>query len=194
MSFSQHRAHFSAPLRVVQRIDSEARAREQEALRSARESGWQEGFEKGQKSMSEQILAQRNQLLEVQRGIFQSLSQALPQLVSQCENGLIKLAFESARRVVASVPITPELVEEVVREALRELQGINQYTLRFHPEDLALLREIQSSTLPAPGQDNIRVAVDPTVNRGGCLIDTPFGTIDATREVKLRKLQESLLC
>ena len=194
MSFSQHKVHFSAPLRAVQRIDSEARARHQEELRSARESAWQEGFETGQKSMGEQILTQRNQLLEVQRGIFHSLSHALPQLVSQCENGLIKLAFESARRVVASLPITPELVEQVVREALRELQGINQYTLRLHPEDLALLQEIQSSTLPSPGQDNIRVAADPAVHRGGCLIDTAFGTIDATREVKLRKLQDSLLC
>lgn len=194
MSFSQHKVRLAAPLRVVELIDTHARLRQEEKLRSAREKGWQDGFEAGQKSMSEQLVAQRSQLLEIQRGIFHSLSSTLPQLISHCERGLVKLAFESARRVVANLPITPELVEGVVREALSELQGISQYTLRLHPDDLALLQQIQSTSLPGPNQENVRVLADLLIERGGCMVDTPFGTIDATRKLKLQKVKETLLC
>ena len=194
MSFSQHRIRLSAPLRAVELIDGDGRKRQEDALCAARDEAWQAGFDAGQKTMAEQLVNQRAQLLEIQRGIFQSLSGTLPRMMTECERALVNLAFESTRRVVADLPITPDLVERVVREALSELEGMNQYTVRLHPEDLALLQQIQSSTLPAPEQENMRVAADAAIERGGCLVDTPFGTIDATRELKMKKLQESLLC
>lgn len=192
MSFSQHKLQFSAPVRQVTLIDGDQRRRSAADLQTARKEGYQEGYEAGQKSLSEQLVQQRTQLIELQRGIFESLSSALPQLVSQCEQGLIQLSLQCSRRVVAGLPITPEAVEAVVREALREVQGISEYTIRLHPEDLVLLQELQSATLPAPGQTAFKVAADPAMERGGCLLDTPFGTVDATRTSKFNHLERLL--
>ena len=142
--------------------------------------------------MGEQLVQQRTQLVELQRGILDSLTQALPRLVAQCEGGLVKLALECSRRVVAGLPISAELVEAVLREALQEVQGMDAYRIRMHPEDLALLQEVKSASLPAPGQDAITIAAAPAIQRGGCVLDTPFGIVDATREAKWNHLEELL--
>lgn len=189
MSCSQHKIRLGAPLRHAERIQPNDLRVTETRLREARAESFREGFEAGQKSMGEQLMQQRAQLLELQRGVFQSLSQALPHVMDKSEEGLVQLALDCSRKIIAGLPIPAELVEAVVREALRELQGITQYTVRLHPEDLLMLQEIQSSTLPAPEQNEVRMIPDSAVERGGCLVDTPFGTVDANRSTKFQRLE-----
>ena len=192
MSFSPHKLQCHAPLRNVRLVDGEQRRREEENLRQAREKAFQEGFEAGQKSIGEQVVQQRTQLVELQRGIFESLTRVMPGLATQCEAELVRLSLQCCKRVVVGLPITAEMVECVLKEALAEVQGIDQYTIRMHPEDLNLLREVESSTLPPPGQEKIGLAADPAIQRGGCILDTPFGTVDATRDSKFNHLEDLL--
>src|SRR5690606_28023877 len=124
--------------------------------------------------------------------VFQSLSQTLPHLVEKCEGGLVRFAMECSRKIVAGIPISADLVEAVVREALQELQGITRYTIRLHPEDLTLLEAIQSGILPGQEQDEVRVAADATVERGGCVVETPFGIVDANRSTKFERIERAV--
>ena len=58
----------------------------------------------------------------LQRGIIESLRRAVPQVIQETEEALLRLALESAQKVVANLPIGPEMVEAVVREALRQVE------------------------------------------------------------------------
>jgi flagellar assembly protein FliH len=86
------------------------------------------------------------------------------------------------------------MVEAAVREALTQVEGTAQLTVRLHPADLELLQKAESPVLASNDGDNeFRFLGSPEVTRGGCLVQTRFGTVDARRETKFDLLKRSLL-
>ncbi|MCS7091243.1 MAG: FliH/SctL family protein [Verrucomicrobiota bacterium] len=159
------------------------------SLQQAREEGRREG----ERLLSEQLIRQRNELAEVQRRVWETLRRAVPEVLRQAESLLVPLALEAARRIVAEIPIDATLVERVVREALRQAEETAEVVIRLHPEDLALLRQHGSHLLQAPPETgSVRFVASSEISRGGCVIQTRFGIIDARRETKLGQLQQAL--
>jgi flagellar assembly protein FliH len=132
-------------------------------------------------------------LIELQKGVLQSLRNAVPQVIRETERALIDLALEAARKMVAGMPITVELIEAVVREAASQVEDTAGVTVLLNPEDLALLRKQQSPLLQGlPEAGPMRFAGSAEVSRGGCLVQTRFGILDATRETKLEQIREAI--
>jgi flagellar assembly protein FliH len=95
---------------------------------------------------------------------------------------------------VANMPISAELVEAAVHDALVQVEGTTQVTIRLHPADLESLQKAQSPLLGSTDSPNeFRFLGSPEVTRGGCLVQTRFGTIDARRETKFDLLKRNLL-
>jgi flagellar assembly protein FliH len=85
-------------------------------------------------------------------------------------------------------------VEAAIHEALAQVEGTAQITVRLHSADLELLQKADSTLVQAgEGVKEIRFLGSPEVTRGGCLVQTRFGTIDARRETKFDLLKRSLL-
>jgi flagellar assembly protein FliH len=121
------------------------------------------------------------------------LSEAVPQVIGQSETALIELALEVARKLVAELPISVEMIEAAVRSALAQAEDGMQILVHLHADDLALLQQCNSPVLlPGPDHDKIRFHASPEVTRGGCLVQTRFGLIDARRETKLEMIRQSL--
>lgn len=148
------------------------------------DAAYERGRRDGETAVRDQLSAQRNEFLELQRGVLESLRQAVPQVVRDAETALIALALEAAQKLVAGLPVTTEMVEAAVREALARVEDNTEITVLLHPDDLALLAP------PADGKLHYRPS--PDVTRGGCLVHTRFGVIDARRETKHELLKRSL--
>ena len=122
-----------------------------------------------------------------------ALRRALPQVILEAQTALINLALESAQKIVAGLPINPELIQAVVREALRQVEDTAEIAIQLHPEDLALLRKHNSPILNGvPETGPLRFSSSADVTRGGCLVQTRFGLIDARRETKVEQLRQTL--
>ena len=115
----------------------------------------------------------------------------MPNLLQSCEGALVELTAEIAGKLVAGLPISPEMVEAVVRDAECDLEKNLEYQVYLNPEDLELLTRIESPLLTQK-TPTLHFQVSNEVSRGGCMIKTPFGMIDARREIKLEALQKSL--
>jgi flagellar biosynthesis/type III secretory pathway protein FliH len=64
----------------------------------------------------------------------------------------------------------------------------------LHPDDLALLQQLEATALPANGtNDAVKFESSAEVTRGGCLVKTKFGVIDTRRETKLEQLRKTLV-
>ena len=180
------------PLRHVRLKDPAglgARPAAEEELRASFERGRREG----EQALSQQLLEQRTEVHELMRGVLASLRQAVPQTVRETENAMIALSLTVAQKLVAGLPISTTMVEEVVRDALGQIEGTAQFTVRLHPADLELLQKSDSPLLAAgEGAEDFRFLASPEVTRGGCLVQTRFGTVDARRETKFDLLQRTL--
>jgi flagellar assembly protein FliH len=181
------------PLQDVRLKPSTPESESEDRLRAAERAAYERGRLDGEKRLGEQLLQQRNELLELQQGVFESLRRAVPEVIQQAEATLIQIALESAQKIVAGLPIQAELVEAVVREAVAQTRETAEVTVQLHPDDLALLRKHQSPVLQGmPEAGPLRFVSSPEITRGGCLVQTRFGLLDARRETKVEQLRESL--
>ncbi len=175
------------PLTPIPALEAEHRQREAEA------AAYERGHRDAEKSLREQLLQQRSELLELHQGVVDSLRGAVSQVVKETEEALLNLVLEVAQRLVAGLPITPEMVEAVVREALSHVEDNAEMTVHLHTDDLALLRKHQSPLLNgSPDAGPLRFVGSTEIARGDCLVQTRFGLLDARRDTKLEQLRESL--
>ena len=156
-------------------------------------AAYERGRHAGEIALREQLIAQRNEMAALLNGVIDSLQKTVPQLVHETETALIQLALESAQKIVAGMPVNPKLVESVVREALQQVEDTAEVVIQLHPEDLALLQKHKSDVLKPPQNSKpLQFSSSAEVTRGGCLLRTRFGIIDARRETKLEQLRDAL--
>ncbi len=154
-------------------------------------AAYERGLRDGERKLSEQLLAQRNEFLELQRGVIESLRAAVPRVVHDTETALMTLALQAAQKLVAGLPVTREMIEAVVREALGQVEDTAEIVVALHPDDLALLEKSGSPLLaPAAGAAKTTFRAGPEVTRGGCVVHTRFGVVDARRETKTELLKQ----
>ena len=184
---------FSRPLLGVRPLTQAPLQDWQEHLRECEQSAYERGRGDGERALSEQLLQQRNETVELQKGILDSLQRVLPQVVQEAETTLINLALETAKKIVSGLPINAELVETVVREALKQVEDTAEIVVQLHPDDLALLRQHNAPVLDGlPETGPLRFAGSAEVTRGGCIVQTRFGLVDARRETKMEQLRQVL--
>lgn len=185
--------YFSQPLRAVSLLTGAPVQEWQQFLQEREAAAFELGRRSGEKELSAQLLQQRNETVELQRGILTSLQAVLPKVAHEAETALIELTLEAAQKIIAGLPIDVALVESTVREALRQAEDTAEILVQLHPEDLALLRQHQSEILNGlPESGPLRFSPSTEVARGGCLIQTRFGLVDARRETKIEQLRQSL--
>jgi flagellar assembly protein FliH len=107
------------------------------------------------------------------------------ELSDRVESQAVELAVQVAERVVAaSIEASPSRVLDVVRGALRTMVERERVTVLVNPEDLALIRD----ALP-----DLEVHEERRVSRGGAIVRTSLGEVDASVETKLARAREALL-
>ncbi len=103
------------------------------------------------------------------------------------------LALAVARKLVQhEVKADPELLRELVERALELVPLEPQLEVRLHPDDLSVLQGGPT----APAEDGKGTAVrwlgDPTIERGGFVVESPLRVVDGRTDFALRSLYERL--
>ena len=150
-----------------------------EAL-AIRESAAAQGREQGLASVTE--LAARAALLR-------------DRVLAQAEPELVALAFEVARRVLDAVAQRDRaVVVEVAGRALEAVRQRRELTVRVHPDDASALREQEARLCGRlAGAPCIAVVEDASVGRGGALVETEVGTVDARLATQVDALRRAML-
>ncbi len=157
------------------------------------QAAYERGRRDGEKALSEQLIRQRGELIELQNGVLASLRQSVQEVTRECEGALVALALEIAGKLVGDLPISCEMVEASVREALTHVEQNSQLTVLLNPMDFELLQQANAPVLLTDvGGERLKFVPSPQVTRGGCMVQTHFGVIDARRETKLEALNQSL--
>lgn len=183
---------FAVPPREIRLTGTVAIQPTAARLQAAEQAGFERGLIEGERRLSEQLLRQRAELVELHHGTLTALGQAIPQVTRQAEEALVTLALEIARKLVAGIEISRDTVVAAIREALHEVEDSSDLTVLLNPADLELLGP-ELPALPGIGPGHqVRLIASPEVSRGGCVVQTRFGTIDNRRETKLEQLSQAL--
>lgn len=189
----RHRLKFAtSPVRLEHRPLPPLPAAYRRVLKEREEEGFERGRLQAEQLLTTQIVSQRGEMVQLQNGVLKSLHEAVTQVVRDTERTLVEIALTTAGRLVAGIPIDAGLVEAVVREALAQVEETANVHVLLHPDDLALLKAGQSGLAEEAGNGRLKLAASAEVSRGGCVVRTHFGDIDARRETKLAQVRKAL--
>jgi flagellar biosynthesis/type III secretory pathway protein FliH len=159
---------------------AEARARE-EGRRAGFDAGFAEGRRQGEMAVTATLLAAR---AEAQR------------LVSEARKVAVPLAVRMAERIVGrEIARDPSALLDILSQAvLATGSDAEPVVLRVHPEDARIIEVERARLLAKLGPaTQVRLLLDETVGRGGCLVETSNLRLDARLESQLDVLARSLL-
>lgn len=168
-----------------------ATAESAQALAAARQGGYEDGYRDGlialdnfKQSFARQMTAQIGQLLHAFDEQIALQEQHMAQAVAQA-------AVLLARRVVrAELHAHPEQVAQAAQQAIDAvLLSARHIRVTVHPDDHALVAEGAAEALAARGA---RLLADVAVERGGCIVESDLGQIDARMQSRWRCAAEVL--
>jgi flagellar assembly protein FliH len=128
-------------------------------------------------------------------GFLESLAGQIPPLAAGRERFIVGLAFAVAGRILkAAVQADPEVVIRQVQEAVRRVHGMERIIVRVHPDDTAIVRARRLEvTAGSDAARELAVEPDERVSRGGCLLESDSGTVDAQLMTQMHNLETALL-
>jgi len=158
----------------------EEESSEEKLARLEREA-YEKGFEQGRKdglALEQKQLDQQRQQME---GLFNEMQGLKAVLFRDAEQDLVTLSTLIARRIIREeIRTDPTVIQRTVRAALDFVADRSHLKITLHPEDMEEIRSILPELASMTDGGRFEVTEDETVDRGGCMLDTGFGKINAT--------------
>jgi flagellar assembly protein FliH len=170
--------------RLVQRAQAEAAAITADAAQRGHAEGYAAGLEQARAELEPAQAALESAVM--------TLHEARDAFVAAVEPRAAELALALAEKIVgAALELKPELVLEVVAGALRRAVERDQLVVEVNPDDLELVRA-QAEDLAGRlgGIHRLEIVAERRVGRGGCVVRTTEGEIDARIGEQLEKAAE----
>ncbi len=178
MSSSFEFPELAVPRPAEEQLEAAEAQREAE-LRAAHGAGYEEGVAAGRAEVSGAARALAAAAAELQEARGRAAEDAEPVAV--------ELALQIAAKVLAgALEARPELVLDVVRGALRRLTEPLPATLLVNPDDADLVRDSLAELNTEHGAE-LKVRAERRVERGGCVVSTKAGEIDAQVSAQLER-------
>ncbi len=116
-------------------------------------------------------------------------------LLDELRPHVVRLAISIARRIVAAeISQDRRIIERTVKAALDELACEGESHVRVHPSDRPLVERVLATDETILGQFcDLRVIADPSIERGGCVVESAHGIIDADIPTQFAQIQKTLL-
>jgi flagellar assembly protein FliH len=151
----------------------------------ARAAGHAEGSAAADREMGDMMATMRNlvDMARVERH----------KLMEGAEPELVRLAVGIAERVLhQQIALDRGVVVEMAKVAIARLVDKESVTVRVNPGDLERMREHRDELLSNGEIKNFRVVEDQRVDRGGVVVETDGGTIDARISTQLNEAKRVL--
>ena len=169
--------------------DAEA---EKERLRSEAQTN---GFEQGHKEGYEKGVAEVDRLIDRMHRILEAVMQRREEILADTESQIVELVILMARKVIKILSDNQKnVVMANTLAALKKVKTRGEVTLRVNLEEVKLTSEhAQEFIQHVENVKGITVLEDSSVERGGCIVETDFGAIDARISRQLQELENKIL-
>jgi flagellar assembly protein FliH len=194
-------AILDAARQEADRLKAEATAKAQqekeELLRTAAQEGRAQGLETGK---GEGLALGRSEgLREYQAKIlawdnlFKSAADQRHTALDDMDSLLVDLVGDALHRCLRrEAQERPAMVVEMVRMVLQKAHDRVRLRVHLSPEDISLVEAAKGELQLSVGAGSIELVPDGRVEKGGCLLETEAGSVDARLGVLASQAQEAL--
>jgi len=165
------------------------------AASAVREDARKEGFDEGRQAGYDEGLEDAHRLAEQLQRVLDKAIEKRTAIIEESETQIIELVLMIARKVVKVISENQKnVVVNNVIQALRKLKSRGEVLVRVNLEDVELASDrIKDFIRMVENVRAVTVVEDSTVDRGGCVIETDFGEIDARISSQLKEIEDRIL-
>lgn len=175
----------------AEQIVQTAHAEEEKIRSEAIEKGFAQGHEDGLKSGEDEI----NRLTERMRRMLEAIMNRREEILRETEQQIVELVILMTRKVVKIISETQKttVVSNVIA-ALKKVKTRGNVVLHVNTEDLkSASANVAEFIKRIENIQGITVMEDSSVEKGGCIVETDFGAIDARIASQLGELESKIL-
>lgn len=162
---------------------AEAESKAIALCRESRDRGYRLGMAEAEKEITEKV----DGLLSLSEGAIR----AREELLCGSEPEVIELAIGIAEKIVGQeLTVNPEIVAGMVHRALERAGKSDTYYLHVNPADAQVMKEYLREDLT---EVTCEIVADSRIERGGCVIATSHGHVDAQVSSQFAEVRTALL-
>ncbi|MFQ5449535.1 MAG: FliH/SctL family protein [Nitrospinaceae bacterium] len=162
---------------AIQKAKRQAIEIKEQAEKEARKTGYEEGFKKGELDAKEEF----RPLLETLQNTIRDLSGFRKKMYSKVEREMVEMVISLVKKVIEFELSTREdSVQEMIKLAVQSVLDKESMTIKINPVDKEYAENFRPELQRQFGEiKNITFEPHSGIERGGCIIETNFGTVDA---------------
>ncbi len=170
-------------------IVEEAVAQRSAVSQAAHNQGFEAGREAGRHAADQEM----NEMVVTMRGLVDMARAERHKIIESAEPHIVKLAMGIAERIVhKAVDVDRDIVVEMTKAAIQRLLEREVVTVRVHPADLERMKEHRDDVLALGDVKHMRIIEDQRVDRGGVIVETDSGSVDAKIATQLDEARRVL--
>ena len=156
------------------------------AKKQGYDTGFEDGFNKGKDAAKEEF----SPVLKTIQHLVEELSEFRKEMYDKVEREMIEMVIALTKKIIHFEFSTREdAVQDMIRLGVQSVLDRESMVIKIHPTD----KEYAESFLPELHHmyseiKNITFVAHSGIERGGCVIETNFGVIDA----RIEKLEEQI--
>ncbi len=161
-------------------------------LDNAYKQGYKEGQEKARRDLEQDYTNKLFRKYEEVYNILQQYDENLLEYERFFEKLVIGAAYEMSKKIVQREIEQNSVIAENVKASLSKIVGASEVKLKLNPIDQKELVENSRELFNTSAFTKIKIEGDERIERGGCLIETEIGNVDARISTQLLELKKQL--
>ena len=162
----------------------------EEKIQLEKEQAYRSGFEDGKEIMREE----EEMVVQLFLNLIEELKKQREDYLKSVEKEMVGLSLEIASKVIQQkIEQDEKVISKNLKHALKHLLDKGRIIIRLNPADLEIVSKHSKEIKSAEGLKELILEEDSEVTRGGCLIHSELGHIDAQIETQLEMIGKALL-
>ena len=168
--------------KVLKQAKEKALHIEQEAYEKGFAQGGKDGMELGQKRIE--------MIVQKMGNVLQQIEDQRESLYRTYEREMLQLVLSISKKILHhECQVNEEVITATLREVSKHIVDQRKIVIRLNPADAQFLQSHPDKAIPVKkGRQGVELLKDPSITRGGCVVETAFGGIDATMETQFDQI------
>ena len=161
-------------------------------LKNEYEKGFEEGYKEANDKLKEKYESEVYKKSEEFYNILSSFEEKLNQYESSFDKIVKDISTAIAEKIIKRKLDKDSIFQDTLHETLPKIIGANKIVVKINPVELELLEKEELLEVYEKKYGHIKFEPDEKIEKGGCLIETDIGNVDARISSQINEIARQL--
>lgn len=161
-------------------------------LEDLRADEFRRAHEEGHSAGQAEGIAQYTDGIQRLELLVENAASSVNNTLDAMTDSVVDIVLEATTRVFGHALADKAGTEAVVREVIRQCKDRTKLVIRVSPKDVEMLVSACTKLTEGLNASHVEIVGDDLVENGGCVLETPSGTLDGRLDIQLQYLRDAL--